>query len=58
MKNSPTVHNKIHTIASLQKQMNIWKLLGKKIAFTNGCFDVLHVGHMASISDAAKEADC
>jgi D-beta-D-heptose 7-phosphate kinase/D-beta-D-heptose 1-phosphate adenosyltransferase len=57
MKNSSTVLNKIHNIASLQKQMAIWKMLGKKIAFTNGCFDVLHVGHMASIADAAKEAD-
>ena len=32
-------------------------MLGKTIAFTNGCFDILHRGHIASLSDAAKEAD-
>lgn len=34
-----------------------WHLLGKTIAFTNGCFDILHAGHIASISEAAKYAD-
>jgi D-glycero-beta-D-manno-heptose 1-phosphate adenylyltransferase len=32
-------------------------MLGKTIAFTNGCFDILHQGHIASLSDAAREAD-
>ena len=30
---------------------------GKKIAFANGCFDVLHVGHIRYLQDAAKFAD-
>jgi rfaE bifunctional protein nucleotidyltransferase chain/domain len=30
---------------------------GKKIAFANGCFDVLHVGHIRYLQDAAKVAD-
>jgi rfaE bifunctional protein nucleotidyltransferase chain/domain len=30
---------------------------GKSIAFANGCFDVLHVGHIRYLQDAAKEAD-
>ena len=34
-----------------------WHQLGKTIAFTNGCFDILHAGHIASISEAAKYAD-
>jgi D-beta-D-heptose 7-phosphate kinase/D-beta-D-heptose 1-phosphate adenosyltransferase len=38
-------------------QCNRWKLLNKTISFTNGCFDILHPGHIASLSDAAKEAD-
>jgi rfaE bifunctional protein nucleotidyltransferase chain/domain len=37
--------------------VNRWRLLGKTIAFTNGCFDILHQGHIASLSDAAREAD-
>jgi D-beta-D-heptose 7-phosphate kinase/D-beta-D-heptose 1-phosphate adenosyltransferase len=31
--------------------------LGKTIAFTNGCFDILHEGHIYSLSQAASEAD-
>lgn len=30
---------------------------GKTIAFANGCFDVLHVGHLRYLQDAAKQAD-
>ena len=30
---------------------------GKSIAFANGCFDVLHVGHIRYLQDAAKQAD-
>ncbi len=31
--------------------------MGKTISFTNGCFDILHSGHIASLSEAAKEGD-
>jgi len=41
----------------MQHQVRRWRLLGKTIAFTNGCFDILHQGHIASLSDAAREAD-
>jgi len=30
---------------------------GKKIAFTNGCFDILHVGHTRYLRDARKTGD-
>jgi rfaE bifunctional protein nucleotidyltransferase chain/domain len=30
---------------------------GKKIAFTNGCFDILHVGHVRYLTEARKTAD-
>jgi rfaE bifunctional protein nucleotidyltransferase chain/domain len=30
---------------------------GKTIAFANGCFDVLHVGHLRYLQDAARQAD-
>jgi len=30
---------------------------GHTIAFANGCFDVLHVGHIRYLQDAAKQAD-
>ncbi len=31
---------------------------GKRIAFANGCFDVLHVGHVRYLEGARREADC
>ena len=30
---------------------------GKRIVFTNGCFDILHVGHVRYLSDARKKGD-
>jgi len=33
------------------------RITGKTIAFTNGCFDILHEGHIFSLSQAAAEAD-
>lgn len=29
----------------------------KTIVFTNGCFDILHAGHIASLTEAAKQGD-
>ncbi len=34
-----------------------WRAAGKKIAFTNGCFDIIHAGHIASLTEAAKHGD-
>jgi D-beta-D-heptose 7-phosphate kinase/D-beta-D-heptose 1-phosphate adenosyltransferase len=39
------------------KKIAQWKILGKKIAFTNGCFDLLHPGHIASLMEAAQHGD-
>lgn len=41
----------------IRRKVEQWRLLGKTIAFTNGCFDILHIGHISSLSDAAREAD-
>ena len=45
-----TAEQFVHTAAQ-------WRVTGKKIAFTNGVFDILHEGHIFSLSQAAKEAD-
>jgi D-glycero-beta-D-manno-heptose 1-phosphate adenylyltransferase len=34
-----------------------WKFMGKTVAFTNGVFDILHQGHIFSLSHAASEGD-
>jgi D-beta-D-heptose 7-phosphate kinase/D-beta-D-heptose 1-phosphate adenosyltransferase len=45
------------TLPELEKKLAQWRLLGKTIVFTNGCFDILHAGHIASLTEAAKYGD-
>lgn len=48
---------KILSKESLQHQLNRWKFFKKKIVFTNGCFDLLHAGHIDYLSKAADMGD-
>lgn len=57
MKNPDIIQQKIFSLPALLKETGRWKFMGKKIAFTNGCFDILHEGHIFSLSQAAKEGD-
>lgn len=38
--------NKILETEALQQRLAFWRTLGETIVFTNGCFDVLHLGHV------------
>ena len=57
MKNPGYIPHKIFDLSGLVKQVSVWKFLGKKVGFTNGCFDILHPGHIASLSEAARDSD-
>lgn len=57
MQKADLIQNKILDIEQITKEVAQWRLLGKTIAFTNGVFDILHQGHIVSLSTAAKEAD-
>lgn len=57
MKAIEAIDLKEYPLEKLLTEVAAWKLKGKMIAFTNGCFDILHEGHIASLSAAAKEAD-
>jgi len=57
MKQPQIIQQKILDLPGLLHQARRWRLLGKTISFTNGCFDILHQGHISSLSDAAREAD-
>jgi len=57
MKKIEILSQKILPLPELEKRVEQWKFLGKTVAFTNGCFDILHTGHISSLSAAAKEAD-
>jgi D-beta-D-heptose 7-phosphate kinase/D-beta-D-heptose 1-phosphate adenosyltransferase len=57
MKHPQVIQHKIFSPKEIVFQVNRWKMLSKTISFTNGCFDILHPGHIASLSDAAGESD-
>jgi len=57
MRKADIISQKIYSLDELRKEINRWRLLNKTIAFTNGCFDILHEGHIFSLSQAAAEAD-
>ena len=57
MKRTDCIPEKIFTVEQITQRVAQWRLLSKKIAFTNGVFDLLHQGHIYSLSQAAKEAD-
>lgn len=48
---------KIRTLETANAEQNRLKAKGKKIVFTNGCFDLLHPGHVRYLSAAKKLGD-
>lgn len=58
MKITAFAASKLYELEDLQRVVAGWRLKSKKVAFTNGCFDVLHAGHLVSLNEAASHADC
>jgi D-beta-D-heptose 7-phosphate kinase/D-beta-D-heptose 1-phosphate adenosyltransferase len=48
---------KIFSLDSVQHLARAWREQGLKIAFTNGCFDLLHPGHISLLEQARRSAD-
>jgi D-beta-D-heptose 7-phosphate kinase/D-beta-D-heptose 1-phosphate adenosyltransferase len=57
MRSVQSIPEKIYSLDELKKQVTRWRLKNKKIVFTNGVFDILHEGHIASLSEAAGYGD-
>ena len=57
MKSVQSIQEKIFAIEGLKKQVERWRLKNKKIVFTNGVFDILHEGHISSLTEAATYGD-
>jgi D-beta-D-heptose 7-phosphate kinase/D-beta-D-heptose 1-phosphate adenosyltransferase len=53
---SPT-SGKILERAQLAERAATWRASGKRVVFTNGCFDLLHAGHLSLLHKAARLAD-
>ncbi|HJD19164.1 MAG TPA: D-glycero-beta-D-manno-heptose 1-phosphate adenylyltransferase [Candidatus Avelusimicrobium excrementipullorum] len=49
--------NKILSRRSLSNLLRQWRAEGKKIVFTNGCFDILHAGHVSVLEFSRSKGD-
>lgn len=47
------IQSKIYIREVLIKTISVWRFSGKKIVFTNGCFDILHKGHIDYLAKAS-----
>lgn len=53
MKKLGVIQSRIHTAETISRAVARWRLKGEKIVFTNGCFDILHLGHVDYLAKAA-----
>ncbi len=51
------ISTKIHNSKTLAEQLEKWKQNNQKVVFTNGCFDILHRGHVDYLAKAADLGD-
>lgn len=49
--------NKIVEIEEAVRRVGIWRNAGLKVGFTNGCFDILHEGHVRYLTSASEKAN-
>jgi D-glycero-beta-D-manno-heptose 1-phosphate adenylyltransferase len=49
--------DKIKLLSEAQKKIDEWKSKGEKVVFTNGCFDIIHLGHVDYLEKARNLGD-
>jgi rfaE bifunctional protein nucleotidyltransferase chain/domain len=57
MSSFENIHAKIQTADQLQATLDRWRATGDRIVFTNGCFDLLHYGHLHYLAHARDLGD-
>jgi D-beta-D-heptose 7-phosphate kinase / D-beta-D-heptose 1-phosphate adenosyltransferase len=45
---------KVRGLADMRAQVEAWRAAGERVVFTNGCFDLLHVGHVTYLERARR----
>ena len=53
----PPAQSKIFDLQGMKDQLSLWREKGHCIVFTNGCFDILHAGHIRYLEAAAALGD-
>ncbi|MCD4737128.1 MAG: D-glycero-beta-D-manno-heptose 1-phosphate adenylyltransferase [Bacteroidales bacterium] len=57
MKQLSLIQSNIYEGINLHRQLSMWRFQDKKIVFSNGCFDILHLGHINYLARAADLGD-
>jgi rfaE bifunctional protein nucleotidyltransferase chain/domain len=57
MRKADIIPARIVTLEEATRKMAQWRVTGRTVSFTNGVFDILHRGHIFSLSQAAAETD-
>lgn len=53
MTKKEAIQRKILKQPELDRQLAFWRFKGLKVVFTNGCFDIIHLGHIDYLAEAA-----
>jgi D-glycero-beta-D-manno-heptose 1-phosphate adenylyltransferase len=51
------INKKIQSFDQIETTVRRWQAAGKTVVFTNGCFDLLHYGHLHYLADARDVGD-
>ncbi|MDR0970964.1 MAG: D-glycero-beta-D-manno-heptose 1-phosphate adenylyltransferase [Bacteroidales bacterium] len=57
MSEQEKIEKKILSLNEIKKKVSIWKRENKKIVFTNGCFDIIHKGHITYLASSKDLGD-
>ncbi len=57
MKELDLIQAKIMSWEALERKLHLWRFKGHTLSFTNGCYDLLHPGHINTLATAADEGD-